>query len=220
MRSNITTCIVVNWNYGMFLRECLDSIINQTVQPQRIIIADDASTDSSHGIIAEYAERYPGFIVPIINLMRVGTIANENAAAELVDTKYMFYMDADDTAEPTYLEKCERVIMNANDDKLAIVYSDMMKFGDWSGLWAVIDWDPISLRQGNYINGHSVVLKKAFDSVGGLRDTGGFEDHQLWVDLIDKDPSYYGVHIPEPLINYRRHRFGHRTGNTDINTRS
>lgn len=217
-KTNKVSCVLVNWNYGMFLRECLDSLVNQTVIPDKIILSDDNSTDSSKQIFEEYIERYPDLFIKSYNDTRLGTIPNENKGALLVETPYFFFMDADDTLDLTYVEKCLR-IFETRDDKCVIVYSDMMRFGNWSGVWAVIDWDSEALRQGNYINGHSMMLAQAFRDIGGLRDTGGFEDHQMWVDFLDLNRDYYGVHIPEALVNYRRHNYGHRTNKTDIETR-
>lgn len=209
--------IVPCWNYGMFLTECLDSILAQTVLPREIIIADDCSTDKSPEIMEEYRKTYPFLIRVMRTPNRLGTVPNENAAAKTVSTKYFFFLDADDKLDPHYIEKC---MAKATDEKVAIIYSDMAKFGNWDGEWRVQDWDPTALRQGNYINGHSVILKLAFDEAGGLKDGPGFEDHQLWVDIMDLNKGYYGVHIPELLIWYRRHDYGHRTDRSDINKRS
>ena len=219
MRSKLITVIVPCWNYGMFLRECLNSLLAQTVLPAKIIIANDCSTDDSHDIAQEYLDFYPGQFVLMENTERLGTIANENQASEYVGTPWMFYLDADDKLDKTYIEKCEKII-NESDDNLMVVYSDMMKFGLWEGVWPVADWDPEALRSGNYINGHSVFRTGVFRAIGKLKEGPGFEDHQMWVDMMDFDKAFYGVHIPEPLVWYRRHDRGHRTDKTDLTTRA
>jgi glycosyltransferase involved in cell wall biosynthesis len=219
------TVIVPCWNYGMFLRECLDSVFMQTVMPRHVIVANDASTDNTREIAIEYGERVKTGEFGPVNFelksaaVRSGTIAIENMASLEVETPWMFYLDADDRLDCKYVEKVNEVI-KANDDKLAIVYSDMRKFGNWEGDWVVSDWDPVALRTGNYINGHSVFRTELFREIGGLKDGPGFEDHQLWVDMLDLKRGYYGVRIPEPLVWYRRHDFGHRTDKTDIAKRS
>lgn len=225
MRIAPVTVIVPCWNYGMFLRECLDSILAQTVLPEQIIIADDCSSDNSPAIYQEYLDgehRPDGQRVPIRvvrNAGRLGTIKNENSAGALVETPWMFFLDADDKIDPTYIEKAFAII-DSRDDKLAIVYSDMRKFGLWDGDWVVSDWNPDALRQGNYINGHSFVRTDLFREIGMLKDGPGFEDHQMWVDILDLNKGYYGVRIPESLVWYRRHEYGHRTDKTDIAKRS
>lgn len=220
------TVIVPSWNYGMFLRECLDSILAQTIKPKKIIVANDASTDNTAEIATEYMHRIGNgefgdeiLFQLITNDTRLGTIANENKAAESVETPWMFFLDADDKIDSTYIEKILEKIRQHDDGRLAIVYSDMLKFGNWSGVWVTSDWDDGALRRGNYINGHSAVRVDLFRQVGGLKDTHGFEDHQLWVDILDLNGGYYGRRIPEPLVWYRRHDFGHRTDRTDVEKR-
>ena len=161
----------------------------------------------------------PDLIQVIYREENVGTIINENEAADHVETEWMFYLDADDKLDVRYVEEVLKVIEKEDNEKLAIVYSDMKKFGTWDGEWIVSDWDPESLRTGNYINGHAVFRKDLFDEVGRLKDNGNFEDHQLWVDFLDLNRGYYGVRIPAPLIWYRRHEHGHRTDGSDKNQR-
>lgn len=202
----------------MFLEECVDSLLKQTVLPHKIIFADDASTDDSPEIMQRYLEKYPNLFWICRQEQNVGTINNENHATEFVRTPWMFFLDADDKVDPQYIEKVVNRI-ERGDNKLAIVYSDMQKFGNWDGLWAVQDWDPEGLRSGNYINGHSVFRTDLFREIGMLKDGPGFEDHQLWVDIVDLNRGYYGVHIPEPLVWYRRHDHGHRTDKSDKSIR-
>lgn len=217
MDSRITV-IVPCWNYGMFLEECLDSLVNQTVKPAKIIIANDASTDDTLAIANRYKEHFPELFVILTQEKRVGTIKNENSAAELVDTPWMFFLDADDKVKKDYIEKVLKVIEN-NDEFLFVVYSDMVKFGNWEGVWNVAEFNRGALFTGNYINGHSVFKTNLFRQVGGLKDNGNFEDHQLWVDIMNLDERYYGKRIPEALVWYRRHDHGHRTDKNDIDKR-
>lgn len=218
MRTQKITVIITNWNYGMFLRECVDSVLSQTVLPHKIIFADDGSTDNSSVIEDEYCEQYPDLFMKSRVDQNEGLIKNLNRTYPLVESEWMFYLAADDKIDKTYIEKALKVI-EERDERLAIIYCDMKKFGNWDGDWIVSEWDENALRQGNYINGHAVMRTSVLREVGGYRDTGGFEDHQLWVDFVDLKRGYYGVRIPEMLVWYRRHDFGHRTDKSDITKR-
>jgi len=46
-------------NEAAYMRITLDSVVNQTVQPDSWVIVDDGSTDETPNILAEYAEKYP-----------------------------------------------------------------------------------------------------------------------------------------------------------------
>ena len=50
--------IIPNYNNGTFLRQCIDSVLNQSFKDFEIILVDDVSTDNSREIIKEYEERY------------------------------------------------------------------------------------------------------------------------------------------------------------------
>lgn len=50
--------IIPNYNNGAFLRQCIDSVLNQSFKDFEIILVDDVSTDNSREIIKEYEERY------------------------------------------------------------------------------------------------------------------------------------------------------------------
>lgn len=58
----LVSIIINNYNYGHFLREALDSALNQTYPHIEVIVVDDGSTDNSREIIASYGER----IVPVL----------------------------------------------------------------------------------------------------------------------------------------------------------
>ena len=54
--------IVPCHNYGRFLRECLESIVAQTTKPAHILVVDDASTDNTPEVAAEFAGRGVGYL--------------------------------------------------------------------------------------------------------------------------------------------------------------
>lgn len=224
MRSRAITVIITNWNYGMFLREAIESVLAQTVLPHKIIIADDGSSDESIEIEKEYYRRYPHLFIIKRNPERQGLPKNLNGAIALVQTPYYCALAADDKFAPTYLEKSLQVIHKEASERLFVVYTDMVKFGLWEGVWQVSDWDESALRQGNYINGHAVLKTDIVREAGCYRtevngDESFFEDYYLYMDIVNLGKNYYGVRIPEALVYYRRHDYGHRTDKTDLNKR-
>ena len=62
MQNDSLTLIVPNYNYGKFITECLDSINDQTIAPNEIIVIDDCSTDESVEIISNYTTQNFKFI--------------------------------------------------------------------------------------------------------------------------------------------------------------
>ena len=94
---NELTVIIPVYNGETYLKECLDSIVNQTlgIENFEVIIVNDNSTDNSLGIINEYASKYPNFTV-ISNESNLGAGQSRNIALNKVNTPYLTFVDCDD----------------------------------------------------------------------------------------------------------------------------
>ena len=57
-RQESISVVVAVYNIEDYICECVDSIINQTIQPEEIILVDDGSTDRSSSLCDEYAKKY------------------------------------------------------------------------------------------------------------------------------------------------------------------
>jgi len=86
--------IVPIYNVEKYLKQCLDSLINQTYQNIEIIAVNDGSTDASYQILNEYAsidER-----IQILNQENQGLSMARNAGLEKVTGEYVLFVDSDD----------------------------------------------------------------------------------------------------------------------------
>src|SRR5688572_25585638 len=95
--------IVLNYNYGRYLAECLESIERQTLTNVRIIVVDDASTDSSPGVIAAFSSRTHRDVDVVVKPTNHGPAHSYNLAVRRLrpDDDYVAFIDADDTWYPT-----------------------------------------------------------------------------------------------------------------------
>ncbi|WP_172135677.1 glycosyltransferase [Adlercreutzia sp. ZJ473] len=82
--------------YGVepYLRQCLDSILRQTLENIEIIIVDDGSPDDCPSIIDEYAEQDSRIIA--IHKQNAGVSAARNDGIKLASGDYVFFCDSDD----------------------------------------------------------------------------------------------------------------------------
>src|SRR5438874_11517777 len=75
----LASIVISSYNYGRFLKDCIDSALNQTYPETEVIVVDDASSDDSREIIGSYANR----IKPILREKNEGGRATYNAACRL-----------------------------------------------------------------------------------------------------------------------------------------
>lgn len=92
------------YNAVGFLKDCLESILNQTYQDFEFIIVDDHSTDGSYEILEQYAKRHKK-IKLFRNKKNKGVSEAVKKAISLSRGEYIARMDADDISFPTRFEK-------------------------------------------------------------------------------------------------------------------
>jgi len=95
--------IITVYNVETYLRQCLDSVVNQTLHEVQIICVNDGSTDGSLAILREYEARDSR--IEIIDKPNGGHSSARNAGISQVRGKYLYFLDSDDWIEPTLCEK-------------------------------------------------------------------------------------------------------------------
>ena len=94
--------VVPVYNVENFLRECLDTIINQSLKDIEIICVNDGSTDSSLDILYEYQEKDDR--ISVFSQENGGHAVATNVGMKKATGKYLFLMDSDDILELNALE--------------------------------------------------------------------------------------------------------------------
>lgn len=113
--------VVPVYNMEKYLRKCLDSIIDETIDDYEIIIVNDGSTDSSPAICQEYAEHYPK-LINYISTPNGGLGAARNVGTENAKGEFIFYIDSDDYLAPNAL----REVMDSLQDDVDICVFDFL----------------------------------------------------------------------------------------------
>lgn len=91
------------YNVERYLRQCMDSILGQTLKEIEIICIDDGSADGSLEILEEYRERDSR--VQVVSQENGGAAAARNRGIGLAKGKYLSFLDSDDFFEPQMLER-------------------------------------------------------------------------------------------------------------------
>lgn len=95
--------IIPVYNAAPYLRQCLDSVVRQTLRDIEIICVDDGSTDSSLEILREYRARDPR--IQVLTQANVNAGAARNRGLDLAKGEYLSFLDADDFFDPEMLEQ-------------------------------------------------------------------------------------------------------------------
>lgn len=99
---NVSIIIPV-YNTEQYLRQCLDSVINQTFQDIEIIVVDDGSTDNSLDLIKEYQQKDSRII--LVNLCKHKGVSDaKNEGIKASKGKYIVFVDSDDWVSKNYIK--------------------------------------------------------------------------------------------------------------------
>lgn len=93
---------LLNHNYGSFIEESIQSVLNQTIKDFEFIIIDDGSDDKSKEILELFLQIHQD--IKIIFQDNQGLISSANKALEMSSGDYLIRLDADDTLHPNALE--------------------------------------------------------------------------------------------------------------------
>lgn len=88
------TVIIPVYNMEQFLRQCLESVLNQTIEMIEVIAVDDGSTDNSMSILKEYEKQYINFTV--CHQENRGQAVAKNKGIAIAKGEYVMFMDPDD----------------------------------------------------------------------------------------------------------------------------
>lgn len=187
------------------LKECVESILNQTYRDFEFIIVNDNPQNSElEKVILSYMN-IDDRIIYLKNTKNMGLALSLNKAAKVAKGEYLFRMDADDIAYPSRMKEELLLIENNSldlvcsgydiiDENSNIVNKNIGFYKDKS-LRTCIPYQ-VTIH-------HPTVLmrKKAFDFVGGYRNFICAQDYDLWLRMWDKKLKMQIIN--KPLLKYR-----------------
>ena len=194
--------IMPAYNCEAYIKEAIESILNQTFKNFELIVIDDGSTDNTSRIVKSIKDHR---IVYIKNRHR-GIVDALNTGLNLARGKYMARMDADDVSYPDRLQK-QYDFMEENPDIAVcgthVVFPDNNVGNCGYGYWN----DPLPcLAQGNILYHPTVMLRSQFMIEKELqyRPKPHAEDYYLWFEVVKNGGRLYT--IPEVLYYYRANK--------------
>ncbi|GBU25166.1 glucosyltransferase [Fibrobacteria bacterium R8-3-H12] len=113
-QKGLVSVIIPIYNAEIYLKETLDSVLNQTFTNWEAILVNDGSTDNTEKIIAEYAKKDLRFVA--VHKQNGGTLLARKTGLENSKGEFIANLDHDDTYHPQFLEKMYAKITETNAD--------------------------------------------------------------------------------------------------------
>ena len=200
----IVSVVMSVYNGERYLRESVESILNQTFTDFEFIIINDGSTDKTREILEEYAVKDKRVI--LVQQENMGLTKSLNKGIALAKGKYIARQDADDVSKP---ERFERQV-NFMEDNLSVgLLGSLFEFIDEKGNMSGIRELPLEdkvlkerLPRINQFCHASVMIRKvALETVGVYRDFFKYaQDYDLWLRIAEE---FEIKNLPDPLVSYR-----------------
>lgn len=191
------------YNGEKYLREAIDSILNQTYTNFEFIIINDGSTDTTEEIILSYEDERILYIKNEENLRLIRTL---NKGLDLAKGKYIARMDADDISLPSRLEK--QVKFMEKNPEVGLCGTFLKTIGNREDTVSFhTDDNNIRFRLlfSTYLRHPSVMIKSEIIKKYDLKYNSDYlhvEDHKMWIDI--SKHTQLAI-IPNFLLKYRVH---------------
>lgn len=200
--------IIPVYNVEQYLRECLESVINQTLSELEIICINDGSTDSSLDILREYEQKDNRIIV--INQENEGVAATRNVGISLAKGEYISFIDSDDYIDLDFYEKLYNA---AKKYKADIACTNLYRFSDSVKYYLVryfikkCTQRPRLKYKYAMIPRHNYVMNKIYNRVKLQKSNVRFEEGIYFEDIEFSHRIIYYlralVTVPGTKYNYR-----------------
>ena len=115
MKNEKISIIIPVYNVYKYIRECIESLINQTYSNIEIILVDDGSNDNSGKICDDYAKKDKR--IKVIHKENSGVSNSRNVGIEISSGDYIVFVDSDDVVSRDYIKK----LFERHNDKRQII---------------------------------------------------------------------------------------------------
>lgn len=159
MQTKIISVIVPVYNVMNYLKQCLDSIIQQTYTNLEIILVDDGSTDQSGSICDSYKEKDSR--ITVIHKKNGGLSDARNAGLNISKGDYISFVDSDDYLSPYFYEVLIGVAEKKNCDIVALKGGTSF----WDGEEAPILAKNNEMFSAYYSNSHDVLERMLYQEI-------------------------------------------------------
>lgn len=183
----LVSVIVLTYNHGAYIDQCLESILAQKTDfPFEIIVSDDASTDETPALLQNWEQKNKEILLSLLP-ENGGPARNFANALRMASGKYIAYCEGDDFwTDPLKLQIQTESL--ENNPKISIVFSNYGKVDSQGKIFneSVLDPESLAFSITDFIDGHGPVLHAST-----MRST-------IFPDRLP--PAFFTVHNPDVFI--------------------
>src|SRR5262245_18116247 len=213
MTKPLVSVIVPAYNCAAFVRQSIDSVLQQDYGPMEILVVDDGSTDDTVKILGEYGDR-----IKVLHQANGGPAAARNRAVRAARGEYLAFVDGDDLWLPGHTNALMSYAIAHPEAK--VVFADWLVWpaaadGGYSPLQLprVVAQPEVDPGAGEWLYGRllfdsvihiiaSLIHRSAYEAVGGFDEslrTGS--DYDFWLRVSRK---FSAVKLRTPVAVYRQ----------------
>lgn len=208
--------VITSYNYDKYIKDAIESILNQSYSDFELVIIDDCSTDNSVKIIKQFEDERIKFIQNEENL---GLKSSMQKAISYCSGEWIAFLESDDLWLPDTLEK--RLACAEKYPQVGIIFNDVLEFGDEDWLLAVKNnFDRVRkiLSKKTFpknifydINVHNLILtfssvmikRELFENVSFETPIDALLDWWLYIHVAYNTEAYY---MKDKLTKWRQHK--------------
>lgn len=193
------SAVIPCYNQGPFLTECINALLQQSVEIGEIIVVDDGSTDPGTIALIE-GTTFPK--TRIIQKQNGGPSSTRNTGIREATGEFVLLIDADDYFAPNFTEKAMRILQE--DPSVGAVSCWVQFFGRIHHVWKCEGGGVLNFLTQNNSSSAALIRKALWEQISGYDEAlAAYEDWDFWLRLtaLDKEIRI----IEEPLFFYRKH---------------
>ena len=200
--------VIACYNAELFLRECLDSVVQLDYPRERyeIVCIDDGSTDGSPAILREYQKRNDNMIVRTTE--NLGLEKSRNRAIGISKNDRIVPMDSDDRLPTDYLKVMDSAITKHPEHSFYYCQDYFEVVDGMTGPKKTLpDFNAEEIfERGDFFATGTVYKKSVLEEIGGYPETVkncGLENYSVILELLDREKT--GCAVKGASFYYRRH---------------
>ncbi len=207
----LVSVAIITYNQKEFLREAIESVLNQEYQHTEIVIGDDCSSDGTQDMLRKYSEKYPGRFVLRLAAENLGITPNSNVVHFACTGKYIAWLGGDDLMHKDKLRK--QVEYMESHPGCSIVYHNLEVFESSTGKLIRYFNTPkdsyhgdigVLIKYGTFNGACSNLVRRACTPAGGYNEKLAIASDWLYfIETLDSGGTI--DYINEVLGKYRRH---------------